>query len=206
MPLHPYAIITDPDEVWEYMMVAEPERVQHARLMETWINMGTVKIERYLNRPVVPRVLTDQKHDGNDRRVMYTKESPVLDVLSLTILDRTLDDPIAVDVSPASTEIDVDLKSGRLTLLTDAEIGFFRRGAGNIRITYTPGFDEFELDVFKQALIELISIRWEERGRNPLEQNRTDIVEGTNSFQKQPVSRLPFETTSLIDHFRKVRI
>lgn len=206
MPLSPYAIITDPDEVWEYLDVEEPDRVKHARLMETWINMGTAKIEKYVNRPVVQRLLENEKHDGNGRNVMYTNHSPISRVHSLQILTRQLDDPTDIDVSDDTTQADIHLPSGRITLLIDANIGSFLRGSGNVRISYTVGFDQYELDVFKQALIELVAIRWEERGRNPLERNRTDIVEGTNAFQKSRPDQLPFEVATLINAYRRVDI
>lgn len=208
MALSPLALFDDPDLVWESLCVEEEDRVKSAHVMERWINMASRLLEQIVNRPIRPRLITDSI-DGNGRPMIYTLSSPGLALHDLIVYDPDFSNFDQMDVSQVSEtgrEVAWFAERGRIVLLADAPIAFFTRGIQNVEVTYTVGFNEFDMAVFQEAAIELIAQRWNDLGRNPVEKVRSDAINTIATFTREDFDELPFITRQTVDHYRRRQV
>ena len=205
MALVPNALFTDKSFVWDALCVSsQDERAELNVLMETWINGVTGFFNQALNRPAVEYIV-DEQLDGDDRPYIYVKQSPAHSLTALTVYyaDFRQADIINVDqANDADKEVDFN-ESGRIVLLPEAPITRFYRGAQNVVVSYTAGLPTAELELVRMAAIEMIANRYQERGRDPREQTRSDSMITLSTFTKQDYDELPFLTRQTIRHLRK---
>lgn len=202
MSLSPKAIITDPEEVWVYLDAGDTDRTRFSTLMEGWINSVSIWLENQCSRVIVPQTFT-RYQDGNGRRILYAEEYPILSLDRVRIFDSDLDDFDEIAVNPASRELTFDNDTGRLMLLPDADRGSWTRGIRNIELTYRAGFEQHEIDVFKDAVRELIAQRWMAMGRDPMQQTRSDNINTSVSFSSANFNELPPITQQVIMTHRR---
>lgn len=205
MPLAANALFTDPDEVWDALCVEEEDRVGKASMMERWINGTSAFLEALMNRPLIPKTFVDLL-DGNRRPIMTLKHTPATTLISLRVYQSTFDnfDDIKVDQNPLdSPEVAFDGPRGRLVLLPDAPIARFTLGIENVHATYTVGFGVGEVSVFQEAAIELISARYADLGRNPLEIIRSDAINTLATYNRGNFEDLPFNVRQALEVYRK---
>lgn len=210
MPVSPHAIISDPDEVWPHLDAGSKERVNFNTLMEQWLNATTVLLERYLNRKIKARTYENERHDGNGRPMMYLRQYPVLELSALSVYDPDFGHAETFDVAQfpdtSNPQVQVEWDTGRLWILPDAPISRFTRGRGNIIATWTGGFADTDLDVFKDAIRELIAIRWHARGYNPREISRSSAMNTSSSFTMADFNALSPITRELIDTYKVIEV
>jgi len=205
MALAPNALFVDPDVVWTALCQEEDVRVEHADTMIRWINFASAFLERLFNRKLKPTVVTEIL-DGNSRPIMTLRETPSNTLHSLRVYDSNFDtfDDIAVNNAPdASPEIAFDGPRGRLILLPDAPIARFTLGVDNVHVTHSTGFPQADVAVFQEAAIELISQRWNDLGRNPIEIIRSDSTNTIATFNRADFDELPFVTRQSLELYRK---
>jgi len=205
MALTPNALFTNPDLVWESLCVDEDDRIEHAHVMERWINASSALLESVLNRPLAPRDVIDEL-DGNGRSVIQVEQYPMLALHSLVVYDPDLTGADTINVDQLvndGREVAVDLKEGRLALLLDAPIGRFTRGLHNVHVTYRAGYGAGETSLFQEACIEMIQQRWNMLGRNPLEKVRADSINTISTFTLAEFEQLPWIMTQALMHYRR---
>lgn len=161
------AIITDPEEVWDYLEATQAERVELADTMQSWINACSDLLERECNRNISSREYVNARQNGNGSCELYLKHYPISVLTSLTVWTPDLQISYAITVD--NVEATVDMETGLVVLLPSAPIGWFPRGRNNVVSTYTAGFAGTALDVFADAVKEMILIRWRARGEYPLD-------------------------------------
>lgn len=203
MALAPYALFSDPDEVWEALQVYEEDRVGYALAMERWINAASALLESVLNRPLRSRLISDHREDGTGRRYIVVDKSPVQAIHSLTVYYPDFLTSDTISVSSADSEMILDPLSGRITLLPNAPTGVFYRGQRNVAMSITAGYDDYEIAVFQEACIEMIATRYHEVGRNPLEKVRTDATSSIATFSKADYALLPPWTLQTLNAYRR---
>lgn len=210
MAVSPNAIIQDPDEVWPYLDAGSKERVEFSTLMDQWLNATTLVLERYCNRNIRSRVYDSATQNGNGRLALHLDHYPVLELASLRIYDPDFSqfDDIDVSLPPANQNPEMALAhdTGKITLLPDAPIFRFTTGRENIVITYTAGFAGTDLDPFKDAIRELIGIRWHQRGQNAREQSRSSAINTSTSFTMADFNQVTPITREIIKSFRKYEV
>lgn len=208
MALAPNALFDDVDDVWRVLCPSDEERLVDNDVMERWINMASSFMDTLLNRPCKPQQFHEFL-DGTGKPFIYLPKSPAIAVHSLRIWysDFADFDDINVIQTPAlGKELDFQARKGRLVLLRDAPQTRFLWGIGNIEVTFTAGFDTGDLEVIKEAAIEMINVRYSEKGRNPREQTRADSMNTTSAFTKGDFDELPWMMTQAVLHYRKRRV
>ena len=204
MALLSNALFTNPDDVWDALCVPPEERTEKATLMDRWINGVSSFMEQLLNRKLV-EVVRDEALDGNGRSIIYTKQTPASNLTSLRVYYsdfRNFDD-IDVDQTPGpDREVEFNEK-GRIVLLPDAPITYFYHGVGNVLVSYTAGMPEGDLEAIRIAVIEMIANRYEEIGRDPREQTRSDSIKTLSTFNKEDFDELPFYTQQIVWTYRR---
>lgn len=208
MALSAKCLWTDVNEIWDALCVAEDERIISNAQMERWANMASAFIERIINRPVIIRTI-DEKHDGNGTKLLYVDKTPTVSLLRLRIWDCDFSgfEDVNVDQTPGpDKEVDFDAPSGRLCLLDTCPVSYFTVGKGNIEVCYRAGFDEGDLEVLKEAGIEMIAVRYNELGRNPREQIRTDTINTVSAFTKGDFDELPWMMQQAVLFYKKRKV
>jgi len=173
--------------------------------MDRWINAASALMEQLLNRPVKPRDIVEQL-DGNGRPTIYTLQSPAIALHALRVYDpdfADFDDIQVQTTNDVEKEVDFQATRGRLVLLPDSPIAYFTQGSGNVQITYRAGFLDHDLAVIQEAAIDLIAVRWNELGRNPREQSRSDTINTLSTFAKGDFDELPWMTTQAVMTYRR---
>lgn len=201
MSLAENAIITDTNEVWEYLNATEAERVEFETSMEGWVNGLSLLLERECNRHIVARTYQNATQNGNGRRWLYVDHYPILSIDALNIQDNT---GVVITTVDVSTDLFINHQSGKLTLTPS--LGTFLRGEQNIVITYKGGFEGTDLELFKNALKEMISIPWQEKGTNPLVFVRSDNIGTSVSSTKFDPRRLSHIVQRVVWMTRNVEV
>jgi len=204
MSLAENAIIDDTEEVWAYLSATEEERVEFEPTMEAWINGTSSLLERLCNRNIVARTYENATQDGNGRRAIYLDHSPILSIDAMTINDSA---GITLNVLNVATDIFVNRSTGKVTLHpSNGFTSVFIRGAENITTTYRAGFEGTDLEVFRDAIKELILIRWKELGENPLNLVRSDNIGTSVSNTKFDPRRLSHIVQHTLYMYRRVEV
>lgn len=207
MALVTNALFTNPDDVWDALDVAPEDRSDNAGLMERWINGTTALMEQLLNRPVIDRVVAEQL-DGNGKPYIYVRKTPASSLTSLRVYYsdfRRFDDVNVDQTNDENKEVDF-YETGRIVLLPAAPLTFFYPGAQNVVVSYTSGLSMAQVDAVRIAAIEMIATRWEERGRDPREQVRSDSINTLSTFTKGDFDELPFWTRQTVDLLRRRQV
>lgn len=206
MPLIPTALFTDVDQVWDMLCVAEDERLVKNEVMEQWINMASAFMEQLLNRPGIVRDVHEEV-DGHGLPTIYVRQTPMVSLTALRVYDSDFQGFEDINVQQDNNQfkqIELDLPRGRLVILPDAPISRFTRGAGNVVIDYRAGWaNPGDLAVIQQAAVEMIAVVYNELGRNPREQTRSDAITTVSAFTKGDFDELPWMMKQCVMHYRK---
>lgn len=195
------AIITDTREAWDYLMATVDERAEFDADMINWINGMSTMLENECNRKIVSRTYTAELQDGNGRPWLIVEQYPITSISALLIKDSTGSTISTVDVS---TQLVIDNKRGRIQLTPEA--GSFIKGFQNISITYIAGFSGDGLEPFKNAIKEMLSIIWQERGENPTVFVRSQNINVSTSNTKFDPRRLSHIIQRIVYMYRDVEV
>jgi hypothetical protein len=201
MSLAENAIISDTNEVWDYLVATEEERVTFETSMEGWINGLSAMLEYECNRHIAARTYQGATQDGNGRRWLYLDHYPILSIDALSIQDNT---GIVITTVDVTTDLFIKHQTGRITLTPS--LGTFLRGDQNIVVTYKGGFEGPALEPFKNAVKEMISIPWQEKGSNPLIFVRSDNIGTSVSSTKFDPRRLSHIVQRVVWMTRNVEV
>jgi hypothetical protein len=163
MSLATNAIITDTEEVWNYLQANVDERNKFEPDMEGWINGMSNMLEYETNRKIVSRTYTNVTQNGNGRMRLNLDFYPIISITALAFRDST--GTTVTTVTPA-TEVVINHAAGQIEVVPS--VGPFIKGFQNIVLTYTAGFAGTDLEPFKNAVKEMIAVLWFSRGDNPL--------------------------------------
>jgi len=204
MSLAENAIITDTEEVWIYLDATEEERIKFEPMMEAWVNGTSSLLDRLCNRNIVARTYEGATQDGNGLRWIYLDNSPILSIDAMTINDAA---GITLNILNVADDIFINKSTGKVTLHpSNGIVGSFIRGAQNITTTYRAGFADTDLEVFRDAIKELILIRWKELGENPLNLVRSDNIGTSVSNTKFDPRRLSHIVQHTLYMYRRVEV
>jgi hypothetical protein len=203
MSLAANAIITDVTEVWDYLDEVEDQRVKFSAQMDGWINAASDLMEKLCNRNIIARTYTDVTQNGSGNQFLALDHYPIVSISALSIADSS--HGTSYVITPADIIIDSD--SGKIMLdPLNATINTFLSGFQNITLTYNGGFSGNALEVFKDAVKELISIRWKEIGEHPLNLVRSDNIGSSVSNTKFDPRRLPHIVQQVVWMHRKLEV
>jgi hypothetical protein len=156
-------------------------------LLQTLVTAASVFIESWLDRPILQGVVTEIR-DGTDGDVLVLAVTPVTAVASLTI------DGVDVPPAPDATSPGYAFTTTRLSLLGRR----FRRGRGNVQVTYSAGYATVPPDL-AQAAIALAGLRYRDRDRIGLAAK--GLAGETTSFSP---ADMPADVATVLQLYRKV--
>lgn len=205
MSLAPYALITDTEEVWAYLNASTQDRETFEPQMEGWINGASLMLEQFVNRPIMARTF-DYYQNGNGRVCLYLDYYPVIKLHEITVATWDLLVIYTINIARSAKQFVFDPLTGKMTLLPFSSVGYWLHGQQNVHLVYDAGFTGYSLEPFKDAVKELIAIRWREVGVHPLELVRSDNIGNNVSFTKFDPRRLPHITQQTINAFKRVEV
>jgi len=198
------SLFTDVDEIWDALCVPADVRIVKDAVMMRWANMASSFIERMINRPAMPREFVDCLN-GDGRSYVNVTHTPLISVQSLTVWGCDFLTRYDVDltlVKEEGAQVHIDYPNGRIVLLRRGPLCSFLLGHGNVQICYTAGFETGDLEVLKEAAVEMIAVRYNELGRNPREQTRSDTINTLSTFTKGDFDELPWMMKQAVMHYR----
>lgn len=204
MSLSANALITDPEEVWDYLTAREDDRTKFSLTMEGWINGITRMLEKECNRDLKARDYTDARQDGNGKRWIYLENYPINSITSMSVEDQ---DGITSYTLDVANDITINNETGKIVLHpSNATAGRFIKGDQNVVTTYNAGFSGDDLEALKNAVKEMILILWQGRGSYPLDLVRSDNIGTGASDTRFDPRRLAHITQRVVWMYRKVEV
>lgn len=200
MSLAENAIVTDTEEVWDYLMATETERVKFEPAMERWINSTSSMLERECNRHIVARTYNPATQDGNGKAAIFLDHYPILSIDSLTVSD-TGGTATTIDIN----DLSINRRSGKIKI-EQGSTGSFWRGHQNVSIVYRAGFEGSDLAPFQDAVLEMTAIRWFEKGENPLVFVGSDSIGTSTSNTKFDPRRLTHIIQRVVYMYRNLEV
>lgn len=124
-------------------------------LIQALITRESEFIQTWLNRPLLQATVTE-RYDGEGAHLLPLNLWPITSVQSVVVDDLVW--------APATTAASTGYRNSQRFLIAINQR--FTRGVQNVAVTYTGGYPKASLpDEVKQACIELVTLRLDERKR-----------------------------------------
>ena len=181
--------------VKQHLNIGAGDVSQDSRL-ELFVNAATARIESITDRVLKQFPIVETQHGGR-QNILLLRQYPVTAITELRIdQTRVFTDPATV-IDPLKYAIADDGNS----IIYD---GYFPRGLGNIRISYTAGYNSTDyagqLAELELACIWMVEWFWRHR-------DRQDMGRGSKSKGDESVNiltEMPPMISQVIDHFRRI--
>jgi len=204
MSLAPYALCTT-EEVWSALDPSEDMKTKFEDRMEGWVNGASLQLEQFLNRPIKARSF-DTYQDGNGRRILLTEYYPIIQMQSIEVSTFDLLSTYVINPERSAKEVAIDYKDGTMRILPSATIGRWFHGKENVHLVYEAGFSGYDLEAFKQAIVELIAVYWTEMGKDPRSQQTNESVGNAFFSGRFDPKRLSHQTQMALFAFQRLEV
>lgn len=163
---------------------------------ELWINSASARIEKYCDRKLAARTGLVEFHHGRRQNVILLKEWPAFAVSEVAVDNQRVFAPASV-LDPSIYAIGDD---GTTILLSQ----HLANGLGNVRVTYSAGFQpgDSELSDLEQAC--LWTVEWYYRHRTRADIGRSSGSKGDENWGV--LTDFPPMIKTILDDYRRTEV